>query len=134
VLVQFTVIALLAVGGKPWRSYLHLRPTAVWALESPLSLYQPIPEVFMERVAGRELAEPKTQPDTVYILGTPEQPRVVLVATARLGELGRALSAGCRWQAAERQVEGWTYAHIDRRTACHWIDDNTVLHAVFSNT
>ncbi len=120
--VQAASMTLVLLGGKPWRDYLQFRPPALWLLRSGALAYLPIPEVFAERVLGREvdLASPALHRH-IFVLGRPDRAWLLLVPGSSADAVNTRLQPVCEVIPSGVPREGWLYlrprnpAHCDSR-------------------
>jgi hypothetical protein len=114
--VQTLVVAYYGLFGNTWRGdYLAFKPVPSHLMRHFPALYNPVPEIFIERIAGRELpAGAGSAPREAYAF-PPDGPPTKLLVGARLAD---AMIAACAPASVVRVEGGWRYLNLRPGATC----------------
>ncbi|WP_079434145.1 hypothetical protein [Zoogloea sp. LCSB751] len=111
-LVQLACVGYYGFWGDNWRSsYLAFKPFVTRVLSHYPALYNPLPEIFAERLLQHENALPQI-PGGRFAYPDEKQPTKLLVSVQEAEALGGALSASCTQVSIVRLEQGWAYVNV----------------------
>lgn len=116
VVTQLLTVAYHGVFGQTWRGdYLAFKPLAAWVMRHHPDLHNPMPEIFIERLTGRELpAGHPSAPREVYAFPSAAAPVKVLVSARR----AEAVVASCPAPSIVVVEGGWRYLNLRPGSPC----------------
>lgn len=119
--MQAVVLIYYGVWGQDWKAdFLVLKPFATAILDSSPSSYNPVPEIFIERV-GRKEERASVSKDQVYVYcdSVSHLPRKLLVNL----EAAKDVSRQCDDALVVPVEGGWAYLNLPGDKHCNAIDD-----------
>ncbi len=113
---QALAVAYYGLFGNTWRGdYLAFKPVSSQLMRHLPALYNPVPEIFIERIAGRELpAGAASAPREAYAF-PPDGPPTKLLVSARLAD---AMIAACAPASVVPVEGGWRYLNLRPGATC----------------
>jgi hypothetical protein len=119
ILIQTFALVHYGVWGKNWRSeFLSMKPLAWRLLDRFPAAYNPVPEIFVERLRGREgISDPRSKV-TVYAYPAIAHATKLLVPTRAGDTYLRLMRAQCSVGSISASQEGWVYVNGGAKTDC----------------
>lgn len=114
VFAQFVGVMYYDIWGKNWRSnWLEFKPVAKRVMIHFPSLYNPEPEIFLERLIHRDaILGESGYHDRVFSYPSADAPRKVLVPTSRFRETLNDLQSKCETVRVASVAGNWMYLNV----------------------
>lgn len=106
---QVGIVMSYGIWGKH-ADYLALKPAAAYVMKRYPRLYNPVPEIFVERTLHREWI-PRPEP-LVFRYPTSGMPSKVLVRASRAGPIVETLRSECDGVSVAAADGGWVYVNV----------------------
>ncbi len=115
--IQAVVVSYYGVFGKNWRSnYISFKPISHYFLREFPQYYNPIPEIFIERISGKEgVPDPNDGNALVFAYPSTNSPTKLLLPNVMVD----SIASKCAHTSIVRAEGGWSYVNLIRPSKCN---------------
>jgi len=115
--IQLITVAYYGLFGKNWRSdYTKFKPISNYVLRNYPQLYNPIPEIFIERLNNKEgVPKPDNANQPIFAYPSMNQPTKLLLSNTIAG----SVASKCPLASRVSAEDGWAYINLPPTSKCN---------------